>query len=734
MTDHQRYFAAHSNELESALAGAINDVIDEECDAPLLRISTIVAHQAICGDGGITAPCIGSLRRFVCESEEIAQEARRRLSSLQDSGHSTSRAGYLKALSEIIGPDPRPSGWQANDTSWQASWRDDWRRMYAEYEGISEEPAEGWAAVEDAQATKFAKSIRRRVDQEGWSLGAATTYTWLSAVSARNPMARAMLERSAEYATATYALYSSLARCPPRPPSCDGEPSAYRNLTGLGSLVESDPAWARLETPDNYGFCGLTSAALVRPTFDERYFDERGFLAQTTKGGWRAADAPSMAEMKSYENEYVPSDIVGFVNEATDEHGIHAALEVGKTSAAFPPNTLFRLKKILAPGEWVAPGGVRPRQRLLVVTCTFRLSAETNEDGGSSKVCDAPTTLTYGAREMYVHGLSDVLDKPLLSLKEEWTRPMSWSDRAGRTYTLRAEWDYVNARVPDQPIGGGGMGVRDGSNGGRSPVDFLTAVNAHVNRQRASHPECCGLPEDGAHLTLDEVIAVRLYTGPGYQPLNDFLRQLGKLTGVVREGVAGHAGLTFTATTALLCSAIRKLAAVTSPGELEQPLYRAVRGELPRAFWLEDKQGMICAVDAGFMSTSKNRATPIHYMGGAANVLWELAPSGESDMAYHRGASVEMISQFAGEEEVLFPPCTMLVVAKEGTKDGTSAEEDGAARDRHAGPGGAASRSAQADRDRGTGIDAPLGASCRASNRNGEPVDFVVICVRPFFV
>lgn len=115
-----------------------------------------------------------------------------------------------------------------------------------------------------------------------------------------------------------------------------------------------------------------------------------------------------------------------------------------------------------------------------------------------------------------------------------------------------------------------------------------------------------------------------------------------------------HPGLTFTATTALLCSAIRKLAAVTSPSELATPLYRAVRGELPRSFWVADKQGMICAVDAGFMSTSRNQETPIHYMSGNANVLWELCPSGESDMAYHRGADVERLSQFTTEQEVLY--------------------------------------------------------------------------------
>ena len=32
-------------------------------------------------------------------------------------------------------------------------------------------------------------------------------------------------------------------------------------------------------------------------------------------------------------------------------------------------------------------------------------------------------------------------------------------------------------------------------------------------------------------------------------------------------------------------------------------MYRGVRGELPHTFWVQDSQGMVCAVDGGFMST-----------------------------------------------------------------------------------------------------------------------------------
>ena len=160
------------------------------------------------------------------------------------------------------------------------------------------------------------------------------------------------------------------------------------------------------------------------------------------------------------------------------------------------------------------------------------------------------------------------------------------------------------------------------------------------------------------------MLAVRLYSGPAFQPINTFLRQIAGLSGVYRAELAQNPKLTFAATVGHLCRAIRKLAAVATPEEAEMPLWRGVRGELDRAFWVPDSQGMVTAVDMAFMSTSIHRETPIQYLRGAEeqNVLWELKPQVETDAGFHRGASIELLSQFASEGEILFPPCTMLRV------------------------------------------------------------------------
>ena len=75
---------------------------------------------------------------------------------------------------------------------------------------------------------------------------------------------------------------------------------------------------------------------------------------------------------------------------------------------------------------------------------------------------------------------------------------------------------------------------------------------------------------------------IRLYSGPAYQPINEFLRTIGKLSGLHREAYAQHPSLTFAATVGHICRAIRKLAAVARPDEMGGALYRGVRGELPR--------------------------------------------------------------------------------------------------------------------------------------------------------
>ena len=155
------------------------------------------------------------------------------------------------------------------------------------------------------------------------------------------------------------------------------------------------------------------------------------------------------------------------------------------------------------------------------------------------------------------------------------------------------------------------------------------------------------------------------YSGPAYQPINEFLRACSGLPKRYRDVLARHPSLTFAATVGHIRAAIRKLAAVATDEEVSQPLYRGVSGVLQKDFFTMDKQGMVIAAEPGFMSTSREIETPLKYMDrdqGGDHVLWELSPKQESSWGYHHGADISLLSQFSKEKEILFPPCTMLEV------------------------------------------------------------------------
>jgi hypothetical protein len=371
------------------------------------------------------------------------------------------------------------------------------------------------------------------------------------------------------------------------------------------------------------------------------------------------------------------SDVVCFETAEDDEFGCHSPVMTSKESGVFPPNCLFRLKKVEKAGEWESPfPGVFPRQRLLVFTATYRkpndvwcsddADAEVPkcpEQSAGAKLCGVTdlVTLSYACRKEFASGLDDVLARPVLTMELEWNRDLEWTDWTGRHYNARDEYEYVCG--PAEKKEKCTPGTRDAENGGYMPTDFLKRVNNFIlDRRKQGHGTF--LEEEHALLKLDEVLAIRLYSGPGFQPINTFLRNVSKLDGQFREQLARHASLTFVATTRHVINGIRKLSAVSTTEEAGICLWRGARGELPKTFWLADEIGTIVATETAFMSTSAERETALHYMAGsgASNLLWCLKCGPENDAGYHQGANISLLSQFAGEKEWLFPPLTMMEI------------------------------------------------------------------------
>lgn len=165
--------------------------------------------------------------------------------------------------------------------------------------------------------------------------------------------------------------------------------------------------------PDAAGFCGLTASSMVTANHRADCFGDAGYLV--------------------FGKDPAPGDIVCFEPLPADEHGEHTpivikketfddgttttsgaarhpphlgTLPTGMASAlldhnrislhlpvsrhlphvgAFPPNTLFRLRKTESAGSWLAPNGKYPRCRLLVLTATYRKPQAVSRDGGGAE-------------------------------------------------------------------------------------------------------------------------------------------------------------------------------------------------------------------------------------------------------------------------------------------------------------------------------------------------------------
>ena len=175
-------------------------------------------------------------------------------------------------------------------------------------------------------------------------------------------------------------------------------------------------------------------------------------------------------------------------------------------------------------------------------------------------------------------------------------------------------------------------------------------------------------------LSLSLSLCVSLHTactGPGYQPLNNFLREISRAGDEWRKKHSQNRGLTYSSTVLHITNGLRKLVRFNTFGGSDgsdgsdgsENVFRAVRGELPKAFWLLDDHGMVTATDMALMSTSSDDNVCKHFMDvKQLNLLWEIKCSAESSTGFHSGADVSAVSQYAGEKEKLFPPLTMLKV------------------------------------------------------------------------
>eukprot|EP01006_Ploeotia_vitrea_P065768 TRINITY_DN93787_c0_g1_i1.p1 TRINITY_DN93787_c0_g1~~TRINITY_DN93787_c0_g1_i1.p1 ORF type:complete len:653 (-),score=71.22 TRINITY_DN93787_c0_g1_i1:88-2046(-) len=447
-------------------------------------------------------------------------------------------------------------------------------------------------------------------------------------------------------------------------------PSGLREyMLSSGQEVTTDLADA--VKSDSFGFSGFMSwvAINVLPTSKGRNTWQLRFTEDGIER-W-------VANKKGF--VHLPGPVVHFHCAPETDTGLHAALPLQQredgalTVWTFPPFTLFKLHSV---EDSFTVEGVTVKQKRYTFYPTYRIPCvKTDVSEGGGKMVISTTYLSYGTRKDYVRGLSDIVDNPVLTMEQEWLRNHKWTafyNGQISNHSGVSEWKYVQSCVEATGTG------RDAGNVGMQLTDFMERANAYISASAPSHLK-------HIQLTLDEVTAVRLYTGPGYVVINQFLREVGKLSGPWRSKLSHDPNYTYAATVGLVHSALKKLAATTMG---DQPptsavewvtCYRGVRGKLPDSFFVPDSHGQVIAVDAGFMSTSLDKAVPKAFFDTQReNVLWEIHCRPEDEAGYHCGVDVELLSQFPAEKEYLFPPLTMLMVDVAAVKQCSTTTTTGA--------------------------------------------------------
>jgi hypothetical protein len=179
-----------------------------------------------------------------------------------------------------------------------------------------------------------------------------------------------------------------------------------------------------------------------------------------------------------------------------------------------------------------------------------------------------------------------------------------------------------------------------------------------------------------AKLLEEEVIAIRLYTGPMHEWYNQVLRFRDEPFTQKRfpfdmyklEDSHGFkiAKIPFVTTLHVLNSAVLKISR-TQPA---QKVYRGSRGGvLPGTFWAPNDQNVRGGVELGFLSTTLNREVAMAFAKSEnkPSLLFEIQ-MGMID----RGAAVRCFSQYPEEDEILFAPLTGLEVCGTPSTEGST--------------------------------------------------------------
>jgi len=250
-------------------------------------------------------------------------------------------------------------------------------------------------------------------------------------------------------------------------------------------------------------------------------------------------------------------------------------------------------------------------------------------------------TAGFGSLRWFRRGLDGTIGLPAINVKEAMELEHSSLETfITGNYQLRTcpaeEWEFVVSPVKGKEY--------PGEENEKNPE----------GRKRCLLQELEDAPLFRASgLTEEELIALRLYTGPMYMLYNEVLR--GALHRKRQKGQ-----FSFVTTIHMINSGILKLASASPlpPGRM---VYRGLSGmRLPECFFVDDSYGCRGGVELAFMSTTVSFDVALEYTGSRDSLLpiiFEIS-LGQVD----RGASLNWLSQYPAENEVLLPPLSNLEV------------------------------------------------------------------------
>jgi ankyrin repeat protein len=163
-------------------------------------------------------------------------------------------------------------------------------------------------------------------------------------------------------------------------------------------------------------------------------------------------------------------------------------------------------------------------------------------------------------------------------------------------------------------------------------------------------------------LRKDEVIGLRLYTGPAYYKYNTELRnayEKQREQGLREGGFVGAPPFKFVATVHAIYSGLIKLAQIEQLQGGNRICYRGIGLKLPESMLQPDALGFKGGCEVAFMSSARELEVAVFFLNqpqdDSANNILEIQ-IGQVD----RGASLKWLSQYPEEDEVLFPPLSYI--------------------------------------------------------------------------